>query len=362
MGKTKNTIKINDQLYDATTGEPVKHGRATATKLPQKSVDGFIITPVARAQSSHITTISTKPVVNKPSMKDVVRSPKTSIGHTIQHSHTLMRQSVKKPKHAKRHLVANGHTDKLVQQPKLSVSTKASVDRLNKKRLEHAKQISKSEHISRFGDLSATSRQNKPVKYNPQATAKLKPVAPTGKKPQSNSDMLHYAVEHATSHKQPAPKKQLSHRQRMASYSALAAIATIVLGFVVFQNLPGFQVRIASAKAGFAASLPSYRPSGYHFGQLDYGAGVVAMHFKSNSDESRKFAITQKSSAWDSDTLRDLFVQANDKNYRAIQDGGLTIYLYGQNNATWVNHGVWYRVQATGSLSNRQLIDIAKSL
>lgn len=274
-----------------------------------------------------------------------------------------MRQSVKKPsKYSQQQLVAHGHTDNLAQQPKLSVAAKASAARLNKQRLEHAKQISKSEHISRFGDLSSKDFQAKAVRHKPPAHTKPKSTAATTGKPLSSSDVLQHAINHAVSHNQPKPKKRLSRRHQIASFGTLAAVTTLLLGFIVYQKMPAFELRIASAKAGFAASLPSYQPSGYHLGQLDYGAGVVAMRFNSNSDTSRKFAITQQSSAWNSDTLRDLFVQANDKNYRVIQDGGLTVFLYGQNNATWVNHGVWYKVQATGALSNRQLIDIAKSL
>lgn len=126
--------------------------------------------------------------------------------------------------------------------------------------------------------------------------------------------------------------------------------------------MSGLKLHMASAKAGFAASLPGNKPAGYHLGQLNSSAGVVAMNYKSNSDEDRKFSITQKTSSWDSNTLRDLYVQPADKDYSIVETNGLTVFIYGDNSATWVNNGVWYVVHGNGSLSDNQLLDIAKSL
>lgn len=144
--------------------------------------------------------------------------------------------------------------------------------------------------------------------------------------------------------------------------SALVVTTGLLLAFVAVQSTPKIKMKVASAKAGFAASLPGNSPAGFHLGEMQYGAGAVALSYKSNSDETRKFNITQKTSSWDSTTLRDTVVAPADRDFRTVEDGGLTIYLYGQNNATWVDQGIWYQVQGNGSLSDRQLVDIAQSL
>ena len=87
----------------------------------------------------------------------------------------------------------------------------------------------------------------------------------------------------------------------------------------------------------------------------------MAAQFHSNSD-GRGYTITQKRSSLDSGSLRDGFVAPTDAHYQEAEAGGLTIYLYGNRNATWVNGGIWYVVQANGSFSDRQLIELATSL
>jgi hypothetical protein len=72
--------------------------------------------------------------------------------------------------------------------------------------------------------------------------------------------------------------------------------------------------------------------------------------------------LTEKTSAWNSATLRDNFVASNAKTYQTVETGGRTIYLYGQNQASWVNGGIWYQVQSNGALSNHQLVELATSL
>lgn len=118
---------------------------------------------------------------------------------------------------------------------------------------------------------------------------------------------------------------------------------------------------MASAKAGFSASLPQYRPAGYNMSQLDYGDGVIAAQFR-DKDNGSRYTITQKPSSWDSATLRDSFVAPADARYRTVEAAGRTVYFYGEHNATWINGGVWYQVQTDGSLSDSQMVELATSL
>jgi hypothetical protein len=107
--------------------------------------------------------------------------------------------------------------------------------------------------------------------------------------------------------------------------------------------------------------LPGYQPAGYSLGQLSYSAGSVATQFESNSD-GRHYTLTQKASPWDNQTLLDSYVKPNNAHYEAVPTGDLTIYLYGNGAASWINHGLWYTVQSDGSLTHDQLVSLAKSL
>jgi hypothetical protein len=369
VGKTKNTIKINGHIYDANTGAPISHGAPSAKKPVHKSVDGVVaprtVAPAAKAIHHKPKTVAVATGRKTPAQK-TAHSSKTTAHHPVQHSKTLMRHAVKKPaRHNTHHIKAQSHTGALVKNPAAHVEHKSSAHQLDERRLSHAKHVNKSRHISRFSSVALHTAAPAAIQPAPAAHHALKPLPkpqPIVRHKKTTSDILEQAIEHANSHKQPAPKRRLTRSQRITSFSALTVTTAVLIGIVVVQNLPALKVHVASAKAGFAASLPGYKPAGFHLGQLDYSAGVVAMNYKSNSDQSRKFAITQKSSSWDSSTLRDIFVEANDKNYKAVEEGGRTVFLYGQHNATWVDHGVWYQVQGTGSLSDRQLVDIAKSL
>ncbi|HXR49659.1 MAG TPA: hypothetical protein VN778_01380, partial [Verrucomicrobiae bacterium] len=129
----------------------------------------------------------------------------------------------------------------------------------------------------------------------------------------------------------------------------------------LYANLTSIQLQVASSKAGFTANLPSYQPIGYSFAHLNYSPGNVAMQFQSNSD-SRAYAISEKLSAWDSQTLRSDFVAGIGQDYQTVQTAGHTLYVYGKNNATWVNSGIWYQIKSDGALSVHQLVELASSM
>ena len=373
MGKIKNTIEINGKIYNATSGALIED-KGTHVSKPaikkRKNIDGIVST-VSKTATQHKNTAQPErskaqfshhvAPPAKPKMHNVGRSAKLSARRKIEPSHTLMRTAVKKPKVAPKHsLKAHGHTDKLAQVPKHVVSHKPSAHSVNERRLSHAKRINKSQAVAKFSKTTAsTFVAPKPA---PKAPSHIAPPKPIAHHPKSTNDMLQQAIDHATSHRQPAIKKRMTRPKRIGSVAALGVASFILIGFVISQSMPTINVKLASAKAGIEAGIPGYQPAGYHLGDLKYGAGVVAMNFNSNSDQDRKYQVTQKASEWDSTTLRDLYVQSNDKNFSTVESGGRTLYIYGKNNATWVDNGIWYQVQSTGSLSNRQLVDIAKSL
>lgn len=374
MGKIKNTIEINGKLYDATTGALIR-GTVTEVSKPvikkHKNIDGIVSdkpikvnshSPVKHPERSKSQFSHHVAPPAKPKLHQVERPAKLSNRRKVEPSHTLMRSAVKKPNTTTKHsFKAKGHTDSLVNLSAHPIHRKSSVHKVDEKRLRHAKRINKSESVTRFSKSSTTHSFVAPAKaHKPHSS--IAPPKPIVHHKKTTDDILQQAIDHANSHRQPALKKRMTRPKRIASMAALGVASFALLGFVVSQSMPTLEVRLASAEAGFAARLPGYQPAGYHLGQLKYATGEVAMNFASNSDETREYKVTQKPSEWDSTTLRDLFVKPNDKNFQAIQTGGRTVYIYGQNNATWVDNGVWYQVHSTGALSERQLVDIAKSL
>jgi hypothetical protein len=284
-----------------------------------------------------------------------------------------MRNSVNKPSDSlKRHAKAQGHIDALVDKPAARLQPKASVASLDSHRLEHARKTPKSQAVSRFSKHPVGSTAApQPLPQVPQPTHKphgdtVQQHPAVARRPQPDQasvigEMVERALRNATSHEQ---TYSLPKRRRvpspLASVGIIAAALVIMGGFVAYQNVTNIKVRLASSKAGFAASAPDYHPAGYHLSKLDAAPGVVALNFQNSADKS--YAITEKTSDWDSDALRDGFLATSGQTYQTVQTAGQTLFLYGQNAATWVNRGVWYQVQSSGSLSNQQLVQLATSL
>jgi hypothetical protein len=351
VSKKNNIIEINGKRYDAATGAALSHPPAAAAPAkPAAAKVAVSARPSGKAKPPQAHTRKSSTPHN------VSRAPAPSS--------TLMRQAVKKPGPAtKRRWRAYGDTDSLIGPPQLPVEFKLSVGQLDEQRLRHARRISKSRSISRFS--AATMAANAPVvqatpRPAPQA---LQPAPATRhKRPKTTADVLEQAVRQAKSHRQPPVHKPADSRiKRRAGLGAAAGLAVVLLGLIITQNLSTVRLQMASAKAGFGASLPDYRPAGYSLGQLNYATGVVSADFHSNSD-GRYYTVIQKRSSWDSAALRANFVASAGGQYQTVSAGGRTIYLYGQGNATWVSSGIWYIVQSNGSLSDRQLVDLATSL
>lgn len=346
MSKTKTTIEINGQRYDATTGALIRHGGGL-------HLDG--IKPITPA----LQTAAPKP------SSVARRLPHPSKAHTPQPSFTLMRQAVRKPAPGPR-LTARQPADGTVALAGPKVAKKAAAHRVDHRRLSRAEQIAKSRHISRFDHHTfvapqpAVSLEPLPVMTprTPQTARRL--AAP--KNIRTTADILELALQQASGHETKlTPRQRRSAASRRITSISAATLSVIVLaGVIAYQNATSIKLQFASAKAGFAVSLPNKQPAGYRLSHLNYQNGLAAFDFQSNTDD-RAYTIVEKASPWNSQALRDSFV-ANNKDYQSVSLGGRTVYLYGPQNATWVDGGVWYTVETNGALSNRQLVDLAASL
>jgi hypothetical protein len=183
--------------------------------------------------------------------------------------------------------------------------------------------------------------------------------------------MLDRAMQNASSHEQSAPvhhKKRSKLSKKLGISSKAIAMSTAVLagvllgGFFAVQNVPNLSMRIAAARAGFAAEMPGYQPAGFSFkGPINYSPGQVTITYKSNSD-SRTYDVTQHASNWNSEALLANYVQTEGKQYQTYLDRGRTLYIYDGSNATWVDDGVWYQIEGESNMTTDQLIRIAASI
>lgn len=351
MGKSQNFIEINGKKYDASSGMQV--GGHTA--VVRQTVDGF----VGRSKTA------------------VARAKHHARGQTTQKSHTLMRQAVKKPASAPRpHAPAHPSIEADVVMP----------HDLTAQRLKRAHKISQSPLISRFslGGAAASVlkkvqplkvEQHRPEHHVQKQTVHTAHTAALPAKPAAGKSASHSLVEQglakADSHLQAAHK--VKKRGRMATKLGLSRrvatigtslVALLVLGaFFAYQNVPNFAMRIASARAGFNAEMPGYQPSGFSFkSPIKYTPGEVVVSFKSNTADNRSYTLTQRESNWNNDSLLANYVVGQDSQYQTFLEPERTVYTYANNNATWVNNGVWYQLESTADLTSDQIINIAESL
>ena len=183
---------------------------------------------------------------------------------------------------------------------------------------------------------------------------------------EQSSDVFERALAAANSHKQPyvAVKHKTKRLRRLSQVTGvLASVAAIALivGFVAYQNSATIQLRMASSRSGITATLPAWQPSGFRLGTFSYGSGSVSVNYK-NAMNGQQFTIAQKASNWDSNTLLSEYVYPNNETYDTISSAGTTIYTYGNNSATWVSGGIWYKLTSDGSLTTSQIVNIATSM
>ncbi|MEO6513656.1 MAG: hypothetical protein ABIR37_03135 [Candidatus Saccharimonadales bacterium] len=395
MAKTKNTIELNGKRYDALTGTLLSHGTE-----PSEAVAVTIKHHVKKpgtaahhtASSASVPAGAKKAVAAPRSTGQVMDIRRAPAGHIKHHrpepSKTLMRKVVKKPEPSlKRSMKTQPRTDILAKTPAHLLVPKASLHHIDVTRLKRAEHVAKNNLVSRFGQVSTPVANHAghaahQMKHDVNAViagvsseiSSIQPVyaATANAIARPSMDIFEQALARANSHKETYIDPKKAHRaakrtqrhltKRIARSGSIALAVVLVAGFIAYQNTANLTMRVASSKAGFQANMPGFKPSGFAAAKFTYGKGFVAVNFHSNSD-SRAFDLTQKVSNWDSEALLNEFVSdASGKSYQTLEASGRTIYTYGNNNATWVDHGVWFNVQSNGSLSTTQLVSLATSM
>jgi hypothetical protein len=370
----KNTtiLVLNGQHYNALTGEIVTPGPGAKAVRPIDDFGGprtapHHPVPVPRPAST-TDTVTKSAATQRQATHLAHRKP--------QRSATLIRSAVSKPTPSLRRKVRAHHANLPASVPAATVAQKYPVSEVNPKRLRRAEHIEKSNLIHKFA-------LGEP-EFNPVAAAAVRIGPPAESAPvaraDSTQDMFAAAIAAATSHEERyiSPRKLAKTAKRQAKHTAKAAkskpahhhVATVMAasflvlvigGLVALQNKSAITMRFADAKAGFHASVPDYQPQGYAVDNFSYSAGNVAMNYQ-NASANRDYTIHQQTTKWNDQTLLDNYVKANYASYQILQAGQQIIYVYGNNDASWIKNGIWYQLTSGGNLSNSQVISIATSV
>ncbi len=362
MSKTKTYIELNGATYDATTGSMLKQTpKSAGPDIPSNASKGQAIDGVVRRSPVELVIKpEPKPVAKIAHQRSANHKPKAA-HRKAQRSGTLMRQVVRKPAFTD---LLHAKAAPLAAAGDITLANSGSMwPALKPQRLNRAQNVAKSTLVSRFGSSRLFAKTAVvPVAEPPKAARHLAK--------ESKPNPFHKALEAATSHDQPKLKKARWHHGvarklhiKPKSLNIGAAVLAVVLisGFILSQNRSNLSVRLAAARAGFHASMPSYHPSGFALkGPIHYTHGELTLNFQSNSD-ARNFQVKQQSSSWNSETLLEAYVTKQNQPYQTYEDNGRTVYI-DNTSANLVTGNKWVQVTSDGSLSTEQLLNIAKSI
>ena len=383
----QKTVNLNGKRYDAVTGQLLGNAPDGDTPKLAQAID--IVGPSNTFRRSGS-------VASSPAKAAAHRStPHHMTPHAQQHAKTLMRKAVKKPVDSfKRHTKPVAHTSTLIKNPTVTVVPKHTVARVDARRVRHAQQVPPSTMIKHFNAMQpqpvrqttapsiVTTVPSAPRPAVPTHTTVIRPVpirpqapvqtaarpATTTAQPQrrTTEDIFEHALAQATSHTQPPHPLPREHKKRRLPFIAqvgiisLAAIA--ILGFFAYKNMGAIQLKLVSSRAGIHATLPSWQPGGFNLASLAATPGSVTMDFR-DSHASAGFSVVQTATSWDSNSLlSDYVLPSTNASYDTIQAAGNTIYTYGNNDATWVTNGIWYRLVTNGTLNTDQIVHLVGSM
>lgn len=353
MGNPQTTIEINGKRYDARTGRIITGQSQSVQSKPTSQPAKPAGQPVHVA--GNIDGFARPHAVRK--------TAGTSPASRVQKSHTLRRSSVKKPQvvHTVTHPKTHPESSPVAHQTSVTQPRPTAIP---KERMHRIKTTPKSRMVTRFHQ---SELDHKPAKTKHVDAEVVKAVSTVvAEQPTAFSD----AVEQATSHEMQRTKKTpLRHRAanklristRALNTGAFSVALVLFIGYFGYNNAPNLSMRMAAMRADVPASVPNYTPSGFSLNrQIKYKPGEVTIGYRSNSDD-RNFTITQAASQWDSEALKQNFI-ASKEQVQTVQDKGKTIYIYENNNATWVDGGIWFKVEGDSLLNGEQLSRLASSL
>lgn len=357
-------VKIGGQIYCSICGTPAPFQEKLVTDSPKRlSLD---LSPRSHTAVNRPAATSSSPAVTPA--RDAHGSAAGDLHRRVKPSRVLDLREPSRGTPAPEILTVPNHTPAA---PPSSTTHERHLAHFTD-RLEKAKQISLSPQIGKFSgprlesrpaalsQAAAPAQRSEPEIELPklatthhEAMTKLPLTEPV------NTKTPHRPVRSGSRTHSWRPHLSLSPNTNRTL--AIAAAVTIMSGYIWLQNYPKLALQNASNAAGIAASMPGYLPSSYNLKATSTSPGLVTLNFTSPST-SEALKIDQHRTTWDSSSLLDNFVAKNTDDYATVQGQGLTIYLFNNNQATWVNHGIWYSIAGAGRLSREQILKIAYSL
>lgn len=141
----------------------------------------------------------------------------------------------------------------------------------------------------------------------------------------------------------------------------MTVVGLALLGVFLWQvNANDINVKIASLRSGLSASVPGFVPGGWGKAQsLKSGDGNVSYELEK---DGKTLKVEQQKSDWDSQAVLEQYVLKHATDYLALQSQGLTIYVFGNNQAAWVNQGTLYTLSGDHGIDQDDIIRMATSL
>lgn len=384
MAKAKTTIELNGKLYDARTGKIIS-GEATvlssasaplktARHQSGKAVDGFVRPPAPPSKLAAQVVARTAAQHAKPK---------------LHKSTTLMRPAVKKPRPVTANGTGNfgaGISSTAVSKQQASFKKEdpgrqaragatprsASIKHFNP-HAKHHKVIKKEAAVAvvspKHSVASAHSGTHALAKEHTLADQVAHLAISTEAHVKLSVNNIEESLRNASSHLQTFEGRvahgsfwsRVGFKNKLANVASLSFAGLLLVGFFAYQNAPNIEMRLAATKSGVSAHLPGYSPAGFSVARgIESQPGKVIVAFKSNTSD-KKFTITQEASNWSSDSLLSNHVLASRAAFQTYQDEGKTVYISNGSNATWVNGGIWYKLEGNASLTSDQLLRIANS-
>ncbi len=404
----KNIIEINGRHYDAITGKLLNGNSINKPSDTQRSnhspiqTHGMNIDGVNRKKdpqvAKRVNNEQPKAVGNENSSQNTSNNVKRQTPKVVdglrkkpQRSVTLSRKFVKKPHRSLATppsvIAKSSPTDRPdANLEKQDAYTRFSVFRkVPDAKIAKAISHKTSSAISKFSRTpavhkSVVSTNIELAKAPPESSSVPNPLVTPAQKAQENSKpsvFEHHAIQPVSNdkstskdhseihHIKPYHKKthyKVRSRRYLAGLVAACFAVFLFVGFLAYQKVPQIAVKVAARNAGFDAKVPSNIPSGYAFkSPVDSSKDKLTIQYKSNTDK-RSFKITQKPSNWTSESLLSNYLIEGKKQYQAYYNKGMTVFIYDNSNATWVDKGVWFTLDADGSLSSDQILSIASSI
>lgn len=356
MGIRNSVVTVNSNRYDTSTGQIINAFKG-ANKKSSQVIDGFVSRPLKSAGQSIKQSAGTK--------RRQIKS--TQVHKRTEKTHTLMRKGLKRPSE-----VQHSHFHHNSAKPKISTQIRA-------------KMVPKHGKVEHFGipGRGPANSISKPVSgelvYRSNISSKAAPPANTAPLPSMIASASHKRLERlldealtkADSHKHAMRYHAARHfwqkpwfagpKRWIFTVTVLAAIASML--FVAWHKFPTLSMKAASIRANVNAAIPSYKPDGFSLaGPAAASSGVVSITYKSNSEPSKSYKISEAASSMNSNMVAQNVVPKGEP-VQTSQVAGNTVYIYGSSNdAAWVNNGVLYTIKNQANLSSDQLINIVQGL